>query len=192
MSVSYLDNKPFLKRVVSALNDLNTLDFETVESAFARLIKNMAHNLSEIVDVYKAHTFEISAAVVIDLTDRILEKNNKDFLDDLVRYIDEINSEFTNTSVEYAELCLKCLKLKKKRNKTELVAIFSELLEHEKTFQESIEKVRKFSQQKRDEAKARKITQLPNYVGAFTQLNNLADLTWLKVKERLIRNENIF
>jgi len=192
MSVSYLDNNPFLRRVISALKDINTLDFETIEDAFTRLIKNMAHNLSEVVAVYKVHIFEISASVVINLTDRILEKNNKDFLGDLVAYVNEIDLEFTNKSVEYAKLCLKCIQLKKKKKKTDLIAMFSDVIEYEKTFQDAIEKVRQFSQQKRDEAKIRKITQLPNYEGTFTQLNNLADLTWLKAKERLIKNETIF
>ena len=144
MSVSYLDNGSFLKRVISALDDLNILDFETVETVFTRLIQNLSHNLSEIVDVYKAHKFETSASVVINLADRLLEKNNKEFLDDLVNYVDKINLEFTNKSVEYAQLCLKCLKLKKKKN---LIVTFSNLLEHEKVFQDAIEKVRQFSQQ---------------------------------------------
>ena len=73
MSVSHLDNKPFLKRVISALEDLNTLDFETIESAFTRLIKNMAHNLSEIVDVYKAHNVFNPLKNILKTT-KVLEK----------------------------------------------------------------------------------------------------------------------
>jgi hypothetical protein len=192
MSVSYLNNGSFAKRVISALEDLNTLDFETVESAFTRLITDLAHNLSEIVDVYRAHTFEISASTVIDVTDRLLERNNKDFLEDRVNYVNEIDLEFKNKSVEYAQICLKCLNLKKKRKKEELIAMFSSLLEHEKVFQDAIKEVRLFSQQKRDEAKTRKVTHLPKYESTFIKLNNLADLTWLKAKERLIKNQPIF
>lgn len=70
--------------------------------------------------------------------------------------------------------------------------MFSELLEHEKSFQDAIAKVRHFSQKKREEAKARKVTHLSKYKNTFAQLNNLADLTWLKVKTRLIKGKNIF
>jgi len=187
MTVNYLDNKPFLKRVVSAFENLDTLDFETIDSALSRLTKNMAHNLNEIVDVYAAHKFDISASV-IDLTDKILEKKNKDFLDDLVSYVNEMDLEFKNRAVEYGKLCLKCIQVKKK-NKAELIAVFSEVLENEKTFQTAITQVREFSRQKRNEAKIRKVTYLSKYKDTFTNLDNLADLTWAKVKERLIKNE---
>ena len=191
MSVYHLNNTSFLQRVASALKNLNTLDFETMESAFTRLIKDFSYNLNEIVDVYKAHNFSVSAGAVLSLKEKILEKNNKEFLNDVVKYIEATDLEFKTLSIAYGELCLKCLNLKKNKNKNkkDLQLVFSQLLEHEDSFKKAIENIRSFSQQKLEDAQKLKVTHLEDYKNTFEQLSKLADLTWVIVQTRLFRGD---
>lgn len=189
MSISYLDNKSFLKRVLTAMNELNTLDFESITSAFTRLIQELSYNMTEIVDVYKSHKFKTSASI-ISLKDKILEKNNKDFLDDLAHFIAAINTEFNNKSIKYGKLCLDCIE-KNKGKKEDLAEAFYNVLEHEKDFQVSIKKVRQFSLEKLTDAQDRKITHLEKYSLLFKQLTWLSELTWKTAKTRLTSEKPI-
>ena len=191
MSVSYLDNRAFLKRVLTAMQDIDTLTFETIESALTRFVQKFGHNLLEIIDVYENSSFETSAAIT-SLSDRILEKNNKDFLDDLKNYINDVDLEFNNRSAEYGKLCsnlqIHQAELDEKEMKN-IVAIFQDIVNYEKIFEQAIIAIRKFSQKKLKAAKKRKLMQLPNYKYEFTQLQFYGSLTLEKAISFLIKQK---
>lgn len=184
MSIKYLNNKSFLARMALARKELAMLDSESVETALSRLLKDFSYNLKEIVDVYRGHKFPISATVVIDLKDKILESNNKEFLADIILYLEAVDAQFNNLAITYGQICLRCLNLKKK-SKAEIQNSFSALLEHEDTFKAAIETIRNFSRQKIAEVHERKLEHLPAYQLYFASLSSLTDLTWVQIQNKL-------
>jgi len=191
-------NQKYLQRLVSSsikeMRKMDYLEFMPLKDAISHIIKGITSDLNHIIDIYERFNFEAIAAV-FSLEDKILEKNNEEFLRRLTQYIDGVDGAFRAKAVTYCNLG-SSLKprvaedsLTKEQNKK--VQIFTELMKTETDFINSIKKVNAFSHKLMEDAKKRYLTHLKNYDYQFKQLALFETLTFEQVLDLLNKNGKI-
>lgn len=181
----------FLKRVLSKMVGIDTLDVEPFSVATENLLRDLAKDLNEIVDIFERFDATASSHVV-NLTDRKLETNNKEFLDRLSQYIEGVDRAFNARGVRYGMLCKQLmLRSAKESDKTDTLAILHKIAASESSFRNAIARVSKLSIRKLKESEDLGITKLAKYEYQFKQLRLFATLTWLKALELLIKQGSV-
>lgn len=180
------DNSSYIKRVLTAMKDFDTLDIESFEDAVKRLVNNLAYELNSLVDIYEKYEFKTSASVV-DFTDKKLEQDNENFLGRLYRYVEGVIRAFDLLGSRYANLCGHLSTRLAKTNETKNTAeVLREVMNGEEKLKTAVLRVSKFSKRKQKEAEDLKITHLKNYEYQFKQLKLFEELTIERVFDLLV------
>lgn len=187
-------NKEFIRRILSAMQDIDELEYMSLEESLTTLLKSITRDLNHIVDIYERFKFETIASVH-SLEEKKLEKNNKEFLDRVVQYVEGVDRAFNHRAVTYCNLgshfkprlSEKSLQ-KEKMKKLELL---KKLAQAEEAFISAIKRVNKFSHKLMEEAKSRKVNHLKKYEYTFGQIALFETLDWSKAVELLSQKREI-
>jgi hypothetical protein len=187
-------NEEFIRRILTAMQDIDELEYISLEESLTKLIKSITGDLNHIVDIYERFNFDAIASV-FSLDEKRLENNNKEFLDGLVKYISGVDRAFNHRAVTYCNLgsTVKPRISEKsiEKEKIKKFEILKSLAQVEDAFISAIKRVNKFSHKLMEEAKNRKINNLPKYEYEFKQLELFEILDWAKAIELLTTKRKI-
>ena len=170
----------FVKRIIKATEDLDTLvylSYESFNAAMVKWLKDLTNSLNDVVDIFegkKGREKDISAGVS-NFTERKLEQTHKEFLDRVSQYVDGIDLAFARKALQYSKIAIK-LHGPKTINEKVLKDI-QDAERYLKEFESAIKRVRNYSSKLMGEIKEKKLENIQKYKPQFDRLALFERLT---------------
>jgi len=167
-----MDNR-FAKRIIKAVEDLDTLVYLSCDSFDVALVKwlnDFTASLNEVVDTFEnldIQTTEVSAGVS-DFSSKKLEQTHKEFLDRIVQYTEGVDLAFARKALQYSKLAIKLNG--PKAITTQVLNDIKDAEQYLKNFESALKRVRNYSRKLMLEAKSKKVDTLPKYKSQFDRL----------------------
>jgi hypothetical protein len=170
----------FLKKIIQASEDLETLVYVNSKSfdlALERWTIDLAKELQNTTERFNKDNFKVSAGM-IDLNERRLEENNKDFLENLHDFVDVVEQLLAQKAYQYVKFCEKFGQPKTLEKQWELADKASEYLSK---LDLALSLVRKFSGSRLENIEKLKLTSLSKYKDLFSRIRLFSILDRKKV-----------
>ena len=167
-----------LKLVLQAMDRIDLIKYEgSLEGAIRKLFQEIIFNLKEILEVYSAIDLK-AIANVTDLTERSLERNNREFLDTVHNLVEDLVKEFKDHAIKYSNIASGLtIREVKENEQVNILDIYDNADEEKKEFQEVIKNIRVMAGSFLKEANARNVINLKKYHTDFETLKKFRALT---------------
>jgi len=167
----------FVKRIIKAVEDLDTLVYLSCDSfdiALKKWLNDFTRSLNEVVDTFEKFDLQVSASVS-DFSSRKLEQTHKEFLDRVIQYIEGVDLAFARKALQYSKLAIKL-----NGPKTITAQVLKDIKDAEQylnNFEMALKRVRNYSRKLMLESKSKKVNTLPKYKSQFDRLSLFERLT---------------
>lgn len=182
-------DKRFVKRILKATEDLDTLVYlssPSFEVAVSKWLKDFGKALDDVV---KAYDSLLVARETASFEDKLLERRYKAFLESLEKYVYAIDEVLARRALQYAKIAMKL-----NGPKVLTVKVLEDIQEANQYLEDlrrNIDKVRKFSQKQMVIAREHKLTRIDKYEYVFNRLMLFEVLTLEKVINLLKENAEV-
>jgi hypothetical protein len=184
MAPNRFKNSDFIRRIVAASEDLDTLVMLSKESyteAYNTWVRDFAKALNTVERIYKEIEYSATANVS-SLEEKILEKNNYTFLQAVAKYVSAIDLIIARKSLQFAKIAEKYLTQKaphlvtdqENEKKIKLAIEASEYLNELET---ALNKINRYSLKLKKDFESRNLKKLANYKYHYERLDLFSRLT---------------
>jgi len=195
-----LKTKDFIKKILAASEDLDTLvilSAPSYESAMNLWVRDLAKSLNSILTIYGESNFKFKlTSSVYSLSEKRLEKENKEILLLITKYVDGVDLTLARKSLQYAKIAEKYLQQKSPKlvtdaNISKKAKIAIEMSEYLSMLENSLTKINKFSKKLKDEINSKSLINLTKYNYQFNRIDIFCELTLDILIDRLRTNGEI-
>lgn len=195
-----MKTKDFIKKILAASEDLDTLvilSAPSYESAMNLWVRDLAKSLNSILTIYGESNFKFKlTSSVYSLSEKRLEKENKEILLLITKYVDGVDLTLARKSLQYAKIAEKYLQQKSPKlvtdaNISKKAKIAIEMSEYLSMLENSLTKINKFSKKLKDEINSKSLINLTKYNYQFNRIDIFCELTLDILIDRLRTNGEI-
>lgn len=192
MAPTEFKNNTFIRRILAVSEDLDTLVMLSKESyieAYNTWVRDFAKALNTIEHIYNEIGYNATANIS-SLEEKILEKNNYNFLQAVAKYVSAIDLILARKSLQYAKIAEKYLRQKaphlasdqENEKKIKLAIEASEYLDELET---ALNKINRYSLKLKKDFESRNLKKLANYKYQYERLDLFSRLTVDEIITRL-------
>lgn len=172
--VKFLDKIRSMLTASESLDTLVYLNADSFDAALTHWFDDLITELATAVSLFSRFDFE-STGSVVDLTERVLERENKEFLDKQVEFVARVELILAQKSIQYAQICKKFAKPQ------DVDSDVRRLLNQEGTsflakLDHTLDLISKFALRRLTDAKKRKVNLLPSRKKMFDRMHVFSTL----------------